>query len=232
MTRRERVRRFLDGELSAELEQRFIADAEQDSALRAEFAQAKVARDALQLLKSSPAPTSNLAARSLASALSAAASPDPTLLESVRRLLSPRWVRVRLSPALIVLPLVAAALLWFGARHGAQPVASATEAAAAPGVAEAEASPVTEDAMPVRFVLPAEGAHRVSVAGDFNGWDPEAIELVDDDGDGVFVGMAYVPRGDWSYMFVVDGTRWVPDPYAQSFRDDGFGGRNAVLRIN
>jgi hypothetical protein len=33
-------------------------------------------------------------------------------------------------------------------------------------------------------------------------------------------------------MFVVDGTAWVTDPDAESFQDDGFGNRNAVVRVS
>jgi 1,4-alpha-glucan branching enzyme len=38
--------------------------------------------------------------------------------------------------------------------------------------------------------------------------------------------------GVYSYMFVVDGTAWVTDPDAESFQDDGFGNRNAVVRVS
>jgi len=32
-------------------------------------------------------------------------------------------------------------------------------------------------------------------------------------------------------MFVVDGARWVADPAALAFEDDGFGGRNSLLIV-
>ena len=32
-------------------------------------------------------------------------------------------------------------------------------------------------------------------------------------------------------MFVVDGERWVADPFAIEQADDGFGARNAVLDV-
>jgi 1,4-alpha-glucan branching enzyme len=80
-------------------------------------------------------------------------------------------------------------------------------------------------------VLPANGARSVTVAGDFNGWKTDVTTLADDDGDGVFVGVVELPPGSYAYMFVVDGRDWVPDPYADSFQDDGFGNRNAVLRL-
>ena len=85
--------------------------------------------------------------------------------------------------------------------------------------------------VPVRFVLPAAGAHAVAVAGEFNGWDASQTPLRDEDGDGVFHTTLSLERGAYAYMFVIDGERWVTDPFADAYRDDGFGNRNAVLRI-
>lgn len=87
-------------------------------------------------------------------------------------------------------------------------------------------------AVPVRFMLPAAGATSVSVVGDFNGWQTDAAVLDDVDGDGVFVTTLLLPRGSYGYMFVIDGERWTLDPYATNTRDDGFGQRNAVIRVN
>jgi len=36
----------------------------------------------------------------------------------------------------------------------------------------------------------------------------------------------------YTYSFIVDGKSWVPDPGAEVFQDDGFGSRNAVLRVD
>jgi len=81
----------------------------------------------------------------------------------------------------------------------------------------------------VRFALPAKDAHTVSVAGDFNGWRPDATPL-QRGADGVFRAVVPLLPGTWSYSFVVDGN-WVEDPFAESYRADGFGGRNALLHI-
>jgi anti-sigma factor RsiW len=235
MKRAERLRRFVDGELSTEEQRRLRSDAAEDRELGALLDEASATREALRTLQPVEACSPSLAARSLRAAHAARPQPEATPAARMKKLLSPRWVRWRLSPALTLLPVAAAALIWVAGRHMAEPVA-APLASTSPNAQEAEpepeAPPTPDDVVPIRFVLPAEGAHSVAVAGDFNGWDVEDIELADTDGDGVFVGTAYLPHGDWTYMFVVDGTRWVSDPYAQSFRDDGFGGRNAVLRIN
>ena len=83
----------------------------------------------------------------------------------------------------------------------------------------------------VQFVFHAPGASGVSVAGDFTGWDSDAMLLRDDDGDGIWTGLFPVTQGIHKYMFVVDGERWVTDPYATAYVDDGFGGQNALLEV-
>ncbi len=83
----------------------------------------------------------------------------------------------------------------------------------------------------VQFVFHAPGARSVGVAGDFNGWEPDAFVLSDADGDGIWTGLFPVPEGIHKYMFIVDGERWVTDPFATAYVDDGFGGRDALLEV-
>ncbi len=35
----------------------------------------------------------------------------------------------------------------------------------------------------------------------------------------------------YTYGFVIDGERWVPDPGAPETVEDGFGGVNSILRL-
>jgi hypothetical protein len=83
----------------------------------------------------------------------------------------------------------------------------------------------------VQFVLADRSAKSVTVAGDFNGWDVASTHLADTDRDGVWTGMVALRPGLHKYMFVIDGKRWVTDPEAERYLDDGFGMRNAVITI-
>jgi hypothetical protein len=83
----------------------------------------------------------------------------------------------------------------------------------------------------VQFAFADKGAKSVTVAGDFNDWDSEATALRDTDGDGVWTGLIALRPGMHKYMFVVNGERWVTDPEAERYVDDGFGMRNAVIAI-
>jgi len=74
--------------------------------------------------------------------------------------------------------------------------------------------------------------HTVAIAGDFNGWNPQANLLEDPEGDGIWTGTLKLEPGRYEYMFVLDGEKWFPDPNALRYVKDGFGDRNAVLEIN
>jgi len=75
-------------------------------------------------------------------------------------------------------------------------------------------------------------AHTVAIAGDFNGWNPQANILKDPEGDGIWTGTLKLEPGRYEYMFVLDGEKWFPDPNALRYVKDGFGNRNAILEIN
>ena len=75
-------------------------------------------------------------------------------------------------------------------------------------------------------------AHTVAIAGDFNGWDPQANLLEDPEGDGIWTGTLKLEPGRYEYMFVLDGEKWFPDPNALRYVKDGFGNKNAILEIN
>ncbi len=90
------------------------------------------------------------------------------------------------------------------------------------------AGPV-ESEMTVRLTFYAPQAHTVSVAGDFNKWKTDADVMKGT--DGMWSIELKLKPGVYSYSFVVDGKSWVADPGAQSYTDDGFGSRNAELRV-
>ena len=74
--------------------------------------------------------------------------------------------------------------------------------------------------------------HTVAIAGDFNGWNPQANILEDPKGDGIWTGILKLEPGRYEYMFVLDGEKWFTDPNALRYVKDGFGNKNAILEIN
>ena len=142
-----------------------------------------------------------------------------------------RW---SLSPAaaLVAAPLVFALGVATGGRGdaggypptaggGARGVQAATRPAAAPPPASGQR---------VEFVLAAPSARRVSLVGEFNGWDPAAtpMRLARDGRWAVALDLA---PGRHVYAFVVDDTAWVPDPEAPIAPEHWFGSRNSVVVV-
>ncbi len=82
----------------------------------------------------------------------------------------------------------------------------------------------------VTFYYPDDGeTSRVCVVGDFNAWELGA-DCMAKVGEGWESRVMLAP-GRYSYAFVVDGSRWVPDPGALLKEDNGFGGENSVLIV-
>jgi len=130
-----------------------------------------------------------------------------------RWLAAPRAVTFRLRPVWTLA--LAAALAGVILFTGGEPVATGAEE----GIAQ--------------FVGHFPGARSVEVVGSFNDWRRGALPLRDENHDGIWHGAVVLPAGQHEYMFVVDGERWVADPLAGRYVDDGFGaGReNAVLIV-
>jgi len=82
-----------------------------------------------------------------------------------------------------------------------------------------------------QFVGRFPGARSVEVVGSFTDWRPGAVVLRDDDHDGIWRASVVLPVGEHEYMFVVDGERWITDPLAGRYVDDGFGRENALIFV-
>ena len=82
----------------------------------------------------------------------------------------------------------------------------------------------------VRFQLAAPGAHSVALVGDFNDWARNAIVLQPAEKPGVWTASVPLTKGRHEYAFIVDGKRWVPDPYALTHRDE-YDVESSVIRV-
>ncbi len=80
----------------------------------------------------------------------------------------------------------------------------------------------------VSFTFFAPQAKSVAIAGTFNSWDTHRDELSGPDKNGIWHIVLPLPEGRYEYLFIVDGTKWQPDPAVPQV-DDGFGGKNSVL---
>ena len=81
----------------------------------------------------------------------------------------------------------------------------------------------------VEFKISAPGANRVGIAGDFNGWKPDALTAKKDK-SGIWKASATVPTGTYEYKFVIDGS-WIVDPSCSRRTVNSFGTENCVLVV-
>lgn len=82
----------------------------------------------------------------------------------------------------------------------------------------------------VNFSIDAGPGKKVSVAGTFNDWDPEAKVLKDKNNDGIYRGAMMLPPGTYEYKYVIDGV-WCVDAQNQHFVPNELGTINSMLIV-
>jgi hypothetical protein len=148
-------------------------------------------------------------------------------------LVRPRMVAVTPLQAVAAVLLVAVALGAALARgRGDRGASSAQPVAAAPSGATGVQS-VSHEAAPrtIQFVFVSGAAHEVALVGDFNDWQAGSTPLRRVSPDGLWAVEVPLEPGRYTYAFVVDGTRWVPDETAPRAPDDEFGGEKSVVYV-
>ena len=81
------------------------------------------------------------------------------------------------------------------------------------------------------FVHPADRKiQQVSIAGNFNDWDPLATPMKRDDELGVFQTCVSLPPGRYLYRLVIDG-RWTQDPFNTYIETNPFSELNSVVEV-
>lgn len=141
-------------------------------------------------------------------------------------LLTPRTISLR---PVYGLAAAAAALSWIVLRPAPDPsstfVPPSGHAATPAALTE---TPATDARVFVQFRLVQDSASDVRLAGSFSGWRPD--HALHQTSPGVWTGTVALEPGVYDYLFVVDGSEWVSDPYAPSV-SDGFGGVNNRLAL-
>jgi Carbohydrate-binding module 48 (Isoamylase N-terminal domain) len=138
---------------------------------------------------------------------------------------APRTLRVSPLAGLAAAAGIVTALLIRGA------LAPAPRAGSAPPTVESEQSQVVLQPRIVQFVLVAPAASHVALVGDFNSWDATATPLRQASAQGVWSVTVPLTPGRHIYAFVVDDSKWVPDPSAARAPEDDFGAPNSVIMV-
>jgi 1,4-alpha-glucan branching enzyme len=105
------------------------------------------------------------------------------------------------------------------------------------GVGGCAKSKIREPGLPkplagsVRFTVVVPGAKQVFLAGSFNGWKKDGIPM--NIGGGTALWWIDVPlqEGEYTFMYLIDGVRWLTPPSADDFVTDDFGQTNGVVIV-
>lgn len=218
------VQRFLDQDLTPEERVVFLRSVDIDPALRRTWLNLEmVVAEAAQLPRMTPS------AKFLSQLKAKVASPPVRLWDRVRMAITmPHTLEWNLAGAMaaacVAVVAMAGVLRMMPERIVEVPVGQAS--------VQTIASPANpEPKVFVRLVLLQPGAQSVSVAGDFNGWNPGQTKLERSEG-GMWTATIPLKPGRYQYMFVIDGKQWIADPLAGEASGDGFGSENAVLDVS
>src|SRR4051812_4389839 len=161
----------------------------------------------------------------LMEAVRAEAQPGRGALEwmfSRRKFEIPPFAAAVLAAGLVGIGVVSGSLFHRDGQQADRPRAEVAEIPQLPGSIAPRA---------VKFVLIAPQAARVSVVGDFNGWDVSADPMTTQGADGTWTIFVPMQPGLHTYSFVVDGTHFMPDPAAPMAPDDGYGHKSSVVLV-
>ncbi len=152
-----------------------------------------------------------------------ATSPVMAWLSEPRRFALPTYATAALAAGLVGIGVLGGLAINRDGRRAEQPSAVAVVHPQLPDSLAARA---------IKFVLIAPQASRVSLVGDFNGWDASATPMSSSRGrDGAWTVFLPLTPGLHTYSFVVDGAHFVADPAAPIAPDDGFGKPSSVVLV-
>ncbi len=80
-----------------------------------------------------------------------------------------------------------------------------------------------------RFVIHHQGTQLVEIAGSFTNW--QNVPLVPSGTSGYWEVSLELPAGEHRYTFIVDGSKYLPDPTVVTQESDDFGSTNSILKV-
>ena len=83
----------------------------------------------------------------------------------------------------------------------------------------------------VRFTVLAPGAKQVFLVGSFNGWAKDASPMAVINGASLWAVDVPLKEGEYTFMYLIDGMRWVTPALAEDFVTDEFGQTNGVVTV-
>jgi hypothetical protein len=219
------IQRFLDHDLTPEERVAFLQAMDADPSLRRRWLNLElVVAEAVQLPRLAPS------ARFLAQVQGKLALAPVSLWDRLRAMVTaPRTLEWNFAGAMAAASVALVAVVGL-LQFAPERIVEVPIPASGNQAQTASFAPGQESKVYVRLVLLQPDARSVSVAGDFNGWNPGQTKLERSEG-GMWTATIALKPGRYQYMFVIDGKQWIADPLAEEGAGDGFGAQNAVLDV-
>ena len=219
------IQRFLDHDLTPEERVAFLQSVDADPSLRRRWLNLElVVAEAAQLPRLAPS------ARFLAQVQGKLALKPASLWDRLRAMITaPRTLEWNFAGAMVAACVALVAVVGL-VRFAPERIVGVPVPVVGSQAQTASLPSGQESKVFVRLVLLQPGARSVSVAGDFNGWNPSQTQLERSEG-GLWTATIALKPGRYQYMFVIDGKQWIADPLAEEGAGDGFGSQNAVLDV-
>lgn len=99
------------------------------------------------------------------------------------------------------------------------------------GAVAAERAVANDEPRLVHFAIVAPTAGKVTLVGDFNGWNAGSTPMVKGAVEGLWLVTVPLDTGSYQYAFVIDGTKWMADPAGAVALEDEFGTPSSILTI-
>lgn len=84
----------------------------------------------------------------------------------------------------------------------------------------------------IEFHLAIQNARKVTLAGSFNHWAPDLLELTHTKAGHWKIKIPMLPSGTYKYKFFIDEKMWMEDVENPLREPDGCYGWNSILTIN
>jgi anti-sigma-K factor RskA len=211
---RELIHKYFDGDMAASEKEAFLRRLASEPGLKKEF---EAFDFALRRVAENPRPS--VPSAFTADVMKRLPPPVIPLGERIRTFLfAGRTLRWNMATALAAALFLVVSTVMVVRQPSAPPIVATP-------VYEQQAVSVT-----VRLTFYAPKAQQVSVAGDFNKWRVDSHAMTRQNGGIWTIDLSLEP-GIYSYMFVLDGGKWKTDPGAETYEDDGFGNKNAIMRV-
>jgi len=81
----------------------------------------------------------------------------------------------------------------------------------------------------IEFHIKNACANKISLAGDFNNWDPAAFPMKHEGDEWSF--KVHLSAGKHRYKFIADG-KWMLDPYNKLWEQNEYGTGNSIIWVD